>query len=268
MKDAVSIVKDQLKHLSMILRIARYEERADYQSHYLGLLWQILNPLIQIGTYYLIFGVGLRGTRTATDGVPFFVWMVVGMTTWMFINQSITRGSKAIVNKVNLVSKMKFPLNILPSINIASGFSLYLVMLVVSLILLASQGVTPTLMWAQYIYYFICMIVFLYAVTLFTSTITVLFRDMQFVIQSVMRLLFYVSGTIWNIAEMPESIRHYFSLNPILYIVEGFRDAFLSRAWFWESPELTIYFWAFTLFFLVAGSVLHNKFKESFVDYV
>lgn len=268
MKETLSIVKDQFKHLSMIMRIARYEERANFQSHYLGVLWQILNPLIQIGTYYLVFGIGLRGTRTPTDGVPFFLWMVIGMITWIYVSQSITRGSKVIVNKVNLVSKMKFPLNILPSINIASGFSGYIVMLAVSIILLLSQGVTPTLMWLQYIYYFICMIALLYSVTLFTSTLTVLFRDTQFVVQSFMRLLLYVSGTIWNVETMPESIRYYLKLNPFLYLTEGFRDAFLSRAWFWQSPGVAIYFWSLTLFFLIVGSLLHNKFKESFVDYV
>lgn len=268
MKVTFRTIRDQFTHLGMIFRIARYEDRASYQSHYLGLLWEIINPLIQVGTYYLIFGVALKGSRGDSGGVPFFVWLVLGMVTWLFISQVITRGSKVIVNKVQLVSKMKFPLNILPSINIASGLTGYVVMLAVALILLFNQGVYPTIMWVQFIYYFICMMAFLYALTLFTSTLTVLFRDMQFIIQSVMRLLFYVSGAIWSIDRMPESIQNVFKLNPMLYLVDGFRDVFLSRAWFWEAPALSIYFWAITLFLLVAGSVLHDKFKENFIDYV
>src|SRR5699024_4871515 len=118
------IIKEQIDNFGIISRVSKYEEKATYQSHYLGLMWQFLNPLIQIGIYYLIFGLGLNGGRNV-DGVPFIVWMLIGIIAWFFINTSLLGGSNSIYNKVAMVSKMKFPVSILPSINIMSNLVAY-----------------------------------------------------------------------------------------------------------------------------------------------
>ncbi len=65
MKEIITVIKEQFQHIGMIFRMSRYEDKADYQSHYLGLAWQILNPAIQVGIYYLVFGVG---TQTRSRG--------------------------------------------------------------------------------------------------------------------------------------------------------------------------------------------------------
>ena len=92
MKEIWLIIKEQFQHLGMIFRMSRYEDKATYQSHYLGLAWQILNPAIQVGIYYLVFGVGMNGNRKI-DGVSFFVWMLMGITAWFYTNASILGAS-------------------------------------------------------------------------------------------------------------------------------------------------------------------------------
>src|SRR5699024_4654126 len=129
--------------------------KATYQSHYLGLLWQILNPAIQIGIYYLVFGVGVNGSRLV-DGVPFFGWMLIGMTAWFFINSSMLGGSNSIYRQVNVVSKMKFPLSILPTTNMVSNLSTFWPMTAITIVVLAIFGKYPTIYWTQLIYYFFC----------------------------------------------------------------------------------------------------------------
>ena len=109
-------------------------------------------------------------------------------------------------------------------------------------------GVTPTIYWLQYFYYLFCMIVFLFAFGILNSTITVLIRDYHIMLQSVIRLLFYLSGPIWNIKEMAQfsegkdTIVRLLELNPIYYIINGFRDSFLSKGWFWEKRHTDIIF--------------------------
>lgn len=142
-------------------------------------------------------------------------------------------------------------------------------MLVILLGFLFLNHIYPTIYWTQFFYYFACMCLFLYAVSLLNATITILFRDYQLMIGSVMRLLFFVSGAVMDVAADPDSLMtKILKLNPIVYIIEGFRDSFFSRQWFFQEPWWTAYFWGMTLFVLGVGSVLHLRFKDRFVDYL
>ncbi|KAF1297264.1 Teichoic acid translocation permease TagG [Enterococcus sp. JM4C] len=269
MKEIIEVIKEQFSHVGMIYRMSRYEDKATYQSHYLGLAWQILNPAIQIGIYYLIFGVGVNGNNKI-DGVPFLVWMLTGIIAWFYINSSVLGASNSIHRQVGMVAKMKFPVSILPTINIVSNLSSYIPMMGILLLVLFSYGMSPTIYWLQFFYYFICMFVFLFAYGILNATITVLVRDYHIFLQSVFRLLFYVSGPIWDInnRNLPDKLVNVLKLNPFYYIIEGFRDAFLSRGWFWEKGTYGLIFWCMVLILLILGSHLHMKFRARFVDYV
>lgn len=263
------IIKEQLVNIRTIFRLSRYEEKATYQSHYLGLLWQVLNPVIQVGIYYLVFGLGVNGGRKI-DGVPFIAWMLIGITAWFFINSSLLGASNSIYKQVNVVSKMKFPVSILPTTNMVSNLSSYFPMVILAVLVSVVFGISPSIYWIQYIYYFFAMFVFLFAFGILNSTITVLIRDYHIMLQSILRLLFYVSGPIWDIQNrnLPSVLVKILKLNPFYYIIEGFRDTFLSRQWFWEKGTYGLVFWGCTLILLIVGSHLHFKFRSKFVDLV
>ncbi len=268
--NVILVLKEQFQNLGIIRRVSKYEDKATYQSHYLGLLWQVLNPVIQVGIYYLVFGLGVQRGREI-DGVPFIVWMLVGIIAWFFINSSILGGSNSIYTKVGMVSKMKFPVSILPSINIASNLTSYSVMMGFLIATMFAFGVRPSIYWIQYLYYFICMIVFLLAFGILNSTITVLVRDYHIMLQSILRLLFYISGPIWNVETLAKNfprLVNILQINPIYYIIDGFRDSFLNGVWFWEKPTLTIIFWLITLILLVFGCHIHMKFRARFMDFI
>lgn len=269
MSEVWLIIKEQLVNIRTIFRLSSYEEKATYQSHYLGLAWQILNPAIQVGIYYLVFGLGVNGGRKI-DGVPFFAWMMIGITVWFFINSSMLGGSNSIYRQVNIVSKMKFPMSILPTTNMVSNLTSFWPMMGITILFLFVFGKMPTVYWLQFIYYFFAMIVLLFAFGVLNSTITVLIRDYHIMLQSVLRLLFYVSGPIWNIENrnLPIWLVKILKLNPFYYLIDGFRDTFLSKRWFWEKGTYGLIFWGITLIILILGSHLHLKFRNKFVDLV
>lgn len=86
MNSVLMIIKEQINNVGIISRVSKYEEKATYQSHYLGLIWQFLNPLIQIGIYYLVFGLGVQRGRSI-GGVPFLPWMLIGVIAWFLLMQ-------------------------------------------------------------------------------------------------------------------------------------------------------------------------------------
>lgn len=267
MTSVIRVLMDQLLNFPLIIRLALYEIKGKYQMHYLGVLWQFLNPLIQVSVYWFIFGVGLRQGQPVGD-IPFLVWLLVGLIPWFFISPSVVQGSNSVYQKVNLVSKMKFPVSILPSITIISNTFNFFVMLIILGIILTIYEVTLSLYLIQLPYYFLCLFVMLFAITIFCSTISTIVRDFQLLVQSLMRMVFFLTPLLWSMDRFPEKYHTLIKLNPFVYIVNGFRDSFLSTGWFYEDLRYMFYFWSLILLILFVGSILHENFKNRFIDYL
>ncbi len=127
---------------------------------------------------------------TGAGEVPFILWMLAGLIPWFFISPTILDGSNSVFKRIKMVAKMNFPISSLPSVAIASNLFSYAIMMVIYIIALLASGIYPSLHWLQYIYYFVCLMAFLFSFSLFNSTISVLIRDYQFLLQAVTRLLF------------------------------------------------------------------------------
>lgn len=267
------IIHEQWKYRDLIIRMSVFETKGMYQLHYLGSFWQILNPMIQITIYWLVFGLGIRGgspIMTSIGEVPFFLWMLMGLIPWFFINPSMIQGSNSIYQRISLVSKMNFPVSLLPTVKIVSNsFQFFTLMFLLFLVLMV-YGFYPTIYFVQIIYYLICLFVFLFSFTLLSSTIATLIRDYQSLLQSMVRMILYLSPILWNPSgeNVPQWFANILKLNPIYYIVEGFRDSFLARQWFFEDPVYLCYFWVLTLTLLIIGTNAHLKFRNNFMDYL
>ncbi|KYC77956.1 ABC transporter permease [Bacillus licheniformis] len=275
MKALIRVLKEQYLSLPLIIRLAAYETKSKYQMNYLGVLWQFLNPLIQMLAYWFVFGIGIRKSSEMITGVgevPFIIWMLAGLIPWFFISPTILDGSNSVYKRINMVAKMNFPISSLPSVAIAANLFSYFVMMAIYVIVLLAFGIYPNLQWLEYIYYLFCMIVFMFAFSLFNSTISVLVRDYQFLLQSVTRLLFFLLPIFWDIStqlgDKHPALLNVIKLNPLFYIIDGFRNSFLGGSWFFEDATYMLYFWAFTLLLLTVGSVLHIKFRDRFVDFL
>lgn len=267
MRFVLQVIKEQFANLHLIFRLAGYDIKSNYNMHYLGVIWQFLNPAIQIAAYWFVFGIGIRGGTPVGD-VPFFVWLVVGLIPWFFISASITQGSNSVYAKINLVSKMKFPVSVLPSITIVKNAYNFLMLFIIIGIILVIYGVNPGIYLIQLPYFLFAMFVFLFSVTLLCSTISVIIRDFQTAINSVMRMLFFLTPILWDASKMDDHFIAILKLNPFYYLIDGMRNTFLFHKWFFEDVNLMLYFWFFTLLTLFIGAFLHIKFRHKFVDYL
>jgi teichoic acid transport system permease protein len=263
----LQIMKEQIHHINLIFRLSSYDVKSKYRMHYLGAFWQILNPLVQVMIYWFVFGIGLRGGAPVGD-TPFFLWLIVGLYPWIFINQTITLGSNSVYSKIQLVAKMKFPVSVLPVTAIVGNLYTFLILMVILILLLLLNGVTPGIYLLQLPYYIVCMFFLLLGITLLLSTVTTIIRDIQNLVQYVMRMMLYVLPILWNVDELPELFVDIFRLNPIFYIIEGFRFSFLGGEWFYQDIAYMLYFWLITFLILLMGSFVHIKFRHKFIDYI
>lgn len=231
------------------------------------MLWEVINPLIQLSIYWFVFGFGIRGGK-GVEGVPFIYWLSVGLLVWFFLNPAVLQSSKAIYTRIALISKINFPMSVIPSYVIASQLYQHLILTGVVMIgfLFTGRGISLHLL--QLPYYTFAMVMMIFALSLITSTLATVVRDVQMIVQSVMRMMMYVTPILWTPDKLPHAVQKLLLLNPFYYIVEGYRQALLGTGWFYQHLHYMLYFWALVLLLLLVGSALHVKFRKQFVDYL
>ena len=145
------VLKENFTNLFRIYSIAKYELLSDMRDSKLGVFWNFANPAIQIITYYFVFGIVAK--RNAVDGIPFIQWMLAGMVVWFFISPCITQGANAIFSKVNVITKMKFPVSVLPATVILKELFNHACIMILMIVFFILQGIYPSIHWLGIIYY-------------------------------------------------------------------------------------------------------------------
>lgn len=259
------ILTEICSNFPMLCRIARYDYKLLNKDSYLGKLWSILTPLIQIAIYWLVFGLGIR-SGNEVDGHPFLLWMLCGLVPWFFINHSITKGASSIYSKANTVTRMKYPISTVPIGVIVTGWMEHIMVLAILFITLLFHGYYPTLYYLNLLYYIAYNFLFLCSLSLITSVLTMLARDFEKLLSSIVRLLFYLTPILWSMDKMPPIYQSILKFNPILYVISGFRESILYQVNFWEHPAKIIFFWILNFVMFVAGCDLQYKYRKKFND--
>ncbi|PAE25813.1 ABC transporter permease [Bacillus sp. 7894-2] len=271
MKSMITIIKEQVNAFYLIIRLSLFELKSKNNNNYLGMLWELINPLIQIGIYWFVFGIGIRG-GSPVNGIPYVYWMLSGIVVWFFVNPAILEASKAIYTRINFIAKMSFPMSVIPTYVIVSKFYPHILLTALIAIALQFGGFFVSIYYLQLFYFMFACLALLIALSLITSTLATIVRDVQMIVQAVVRMLLYLTPLLWTPQEsskLPEFIQMVMMANPLYYIVEGYRAALLGTSWFMvENIGYTIYFWALVIVLLGIGSFLHLKFRNHFVDYL
>lgn len=132
------VLKENFTNLYRIYCISKYELLSDMRDSRLGVFWNFANPAIQIMTYYFVFGLIMN--RKAVGKIPFIQWMLCGMVVWFFISPCITNGANAIYAKRNVITKMKFPVSVLPATVVGKELFNHFCLMAILVAFLLTQG--------------------------------------------------------------------------------------------------------------------------------
>jgi len=215
---------------------------------------------------WFAFTYGLRAGNT-DSGFPFGAWLIVGMIPWLFISQTMIVSCMAIIEYSYLIKKTSFPVSLIPIIKIFSGMIVHFIIVTcVAILLLFSYHIPPSIYWIQIFYYLFAIVVLLTGIGLFVASVNVFVKDMAHIVNILVTILFWATPIIWPFTMLSGNLRYIALLNPIFYITEGYRYTFLEQRWFFEFPEMNIYFWSVTLFTLFVGIFTFNKLRPDFGD--
>lgn len=268
MKYFLRFLNEQFTSIQLTFRLAIFQIQSDNRNNILGLAWELLNPLIQIAMYWFVFGLGIRG-NDAVEGVAFVYWMLSGIIMWFFVNSAIFEGTKSIFQRYSTVAKMNFPLTIVPAYTVMSKFYVHVAMMIILILILNISGYSISIYYIQLLYFIFITYLFAFAVSLFTSTLAVVVRDVAMIVQASLRVLFFISPILWLPDLLPVTIQKIIMLNPLYYLANGYRASLLYNEWYVITEwQMTLYNLSVIGILFFVGSYIHYKFRDRFSDFI
>lgn len=256
--------KSILSQRRLVLSMAKREVKSQYVGSSLGLVWTFIHPLVLIFIFWVVFSVGFKAMPA--NNVPFVVWLTAAMTCWFAFSDMISGSTGIIVSHANLIKKTVFPSQILPVVKVTSSLVAHGIFILILLGLLILQGMPFSVFYFQAVYYLFCMLVLVIGLAWLVSALNVFVRDIGPAVGLALQVGFWGTPIFWDISMMPERVQMLLKLNPMFYIVQGYRDSFLNFIPFWHHPVLTLYFWGVALSCFIGGALVFNKLQPQFSD--
>lgn len=265
-KSSVRFVKMALNNKKLIWNLAKNDFKQKYVSSYLGVVWGFIQPLITIVVYWFVFQVGFRSADVGN--LPFIVWFVSGIIPWFFFSEALSSCTNVFIEYSYLVKKVVFRIETLPVIKIISTLFVHCFFILFLVCVSSVYKYYPDIYVLQVVYYLFAMIVLVFSITIFTSAVVLFFRDLGQIVNIIINVGFWATPIGWNITMLPDFLQKLFKLNPVFYIVTGYRDAFVEKIFFWQRPYHTLYFWCFCLVMLLISVRVFNKLRPHFSDVI
>ena len=249
---------------AMIFGLTKHELRMRYAGTLAGILWSFVQPLLTILTYWLVFDWGLK--VQPANNLPFTVVFVCGIVPWMTFAEAVNNSANAVTSHSHLVRKIAFPTEILPAVNVLTSLVPHLFLLLMLMILIAFFHLPFSFMFFQSLYFLAAMTVLAIGIGWFLGALNVFYRDLGQAVTPITGLWFWLTPIVWPIEMVPERIRPWLALNPMTYIVEGYRNSFLYARPFWADWIGTVAFWSFAIGMLLIGAFVFKRLKPEFAD--
>lgn len=257
----------RLDRAKTIFELSRNDIKAKYSNSLLGIIWAFVMPLITILVFWYVFQLGFK--NLPVGNAPYILWFSAAYIPWIFFTDVLTSGCNCLVEYSFLVKKIKFDVSIIPVIKLISALFVHIFFIVFIMIMCLVYGYDLSIFNIQALYYTFATGVLTLGLSWLLSAVTVFFKDMTSLVNVCVQIGFWVTPILWNEDTMVnESVKYALMLNPMHYIVNGYRNSFIFKKWFWETPQETIYFWVITLLILVIGRIVFKRLKPFFADEV
>ncbi|MDD7738995.1 MAG: ABC transporter permease [Fusicatenibacter sp.] len=264
----MNVLKELYQSRRLIWKLSKNDFRNKFAGSYFGIIWAFIQPMVTVAVYFVVFQLGLRVNPSAT-GYPYICWLVAGIIPWFFFSDALPSASNCLLEYSYLVKKVVFKISILPIVKIISSLFVHLFFIVFTLVVFVAMGKLPPIQIIQIPYYMFAVICFVTALSYLTCAITPFFRDFGQIINVCLSVGMWATPILWDkttIANIPQWLDRILKLNPLYYIVQGYRESFMNGIWFFEHPWMTLYFWAFVLVLVLVSSKVFKRLRVHFSD--
>jgi len=255
-------LKELKKYRDLLYFLVRRDIKSLYAQTILGFSWAILQPLVQILIFTVIFG---KVAKLSTDGIPYVLFSTVAIVPWTYMSQSMTQSSQSLISGQHMLGKVYFPRLIFPLTSpLAKLIDFGISMLIILGVVLYFR-VVPTwnlLLFPLFVVFMMCISV---GVGMWLSAMAIRFRDVRHAMPFAVRMLMYTAPIVYSASSIPEKWRLIYSLNPIVGVIEGFRACLLGIPMPWA------YIWPGIVtagVMLLSGAFYFKRMERVFVDVI
>ncbi|HEY8367997.1 MAG TPA: ABC transporter permease [Thermodesulfobacteriota bacterium] len=248
------------RYRALVASLVWRDVKARYRGSVLGYAWTLLNPLLLLLVYQLVF---TRFTR-AVDMPRYLVFLFVGILPWLWLAGSIAVGAQAIVGQANLVTRVCMPPQVLPAVTVLSTMVNFLLALPLAFAVVLGSGLVPGPSVVLLPLVVLVQLAFLYGIVLALATLTVRFRDIAFLVQSLLTLWFFLTPVAYPFAQVPERYRPLVLANPATPILLAFQDLlYHGRA---PDPALLLLGVGWAVLFVVLAVRLFESMRHGLAE--
>jgi lipopolysaccharide transport system permease protein len=247
----------------VLLRFGQRDILLRYRQTAIGVVWVVLQPLLAAGIFTIVFG---QVAALPSDGVPYFLFSYIGMVAWTFLSNLVTRASGSLVANQALVSKVFFPRALVPLSTILSVLLDLAVAMVLGVVLLVVYRANPG--WEVLLapWWLLQFALLGAGLGLAFSALTVKYRDVTYVLPWLIQIGLYASPVAYALSAVPENVRFFFMVNPVTWLLEGFRFSLLDTPspplWQWIAAPVVC------LTVAAAGTVVFQRYERTFADLI
>ena len=221
-----------LKHYSVIKYFVNAELRSEASKYYMSYLWWVIEPLIDMIVYFVIFELVLGGGTK--DYVPF---LLIGILTYKWFGTAVSYSSKSILQRKNIIKESILPVKIFPIIEIVKNTFKFLIVFIVLCIFLRLYGFAINIHYLYLIGVIFCEFTLILCFSFLFALILPFFQDVEIAVQSFLRLLLFLSGVFFKADRFLPKNQFWFYLNPLANIIESYRNVLMYDT----PPRAAIY---------------------------
>ena len=267
MGKTIRLIIDEHKSFKhQILKLAKSDLVRKYRGAALGWMWAIINPSMTLFVFWFGFTVGLRH-GSPINGYPYFLWLLAGFLPWFYMRDMISGGAGCIRKYKHLVTKIKFPVSIIPTFTALSNLAVHIGLCIIAIIIFMLFGYMPDIYYLQIPLYMLMMFMYFTAWALFSGVLSAMSTDFYNLVKTMSQTLFWLSGVIYDVNKIENhTAKIILKFNPITVISSGYRKAFIYKEWFWEDKvELLGYF---TILLVTASAAIwaYGKLRKDIPD--
>ncbi len=237
-------------HRIQLIRFkAMAEIKGEISRNYLGYVWWIIEPLMYLAAFYVVFGLVFK---RGEEG--FVAFLLIGLVIWKWFDVGVRTSMTSVSKHRGLLSQAYVPKYIFPLISVAAATFKFLIIFALLLVFLISYGFTPSLYWLALPGLFLLQGMLILGTALLVGAWVPLLQDVRPLIENAMMMLFFMSGIFFDVSSLSEPLRSLFALNPEAVIIDAFRMVLMSQS----LPEMHAIGWVVIFSLLIGGAGLYS----------
>jgi lipopolysaccharide transport system permease protein len=258
----LNYVKDLWRYRELFYMLSWRDVKVRYKQTAIGATWSVLRPVLTMAVFTVVFG---RIAKLQTDGeAPYFLMVFAGLIPWQFFSYSLAEASMSLVGNSSLITKVYFPRIIIPASTVLTGLLDFAISITLMLVMMFLVGFIPSWKIVFVPLFTLLTLAISFGVSLYLTALNVKYRDFRYIIPFIVQFGLYLSPVGFSSSIVPEKWRLWFSLNPMVGVIEGFRWSILGEGELrMESLFMSVGFAAISLWL---GSLYFRKTERSFAD--